>query len=111
MSLYLADTSLLITANDSYYPIDRIPQYWDWLAEQARAGLLKIPQEIMNEITPSHDGFRRWLKNNKANLLLDKSVGYHSALPMILKHYGDDLTEVEVMKVGKDPLYLPGRWC
>ena len=29
--LYLLDASVLITAYNSYYPIDRVPEYWEWL--------------------------------------------------------------------------------
>ena len=30
---YLLDANVLITANSSYYEIDRIPHFWDWIAK------------------------------------------------------------------------------
>jgi Domain of unknown function (DUF4411) len=30
--LYLPDASVLITAHNLYYPIDRVPEYWEWLS-------------------------------------------------------------------------------
>jgi hypothetical protein len=30
--LYLTDANVLITANNLYYPIDRVPECWEWLA-------------------------------------------------------------------------------
>ena len=29
--LYLLDANVLITANNLYYPIDSVPEYWEWL--------------------------------------------------------------------------------
>ena len=33
--LFLLDASVLITANNTYYPIERVPEFWEWLAHQA----------------------------------------------------------------------------
>lgn len=48
--LYLLDANVLITAHNNYYPIDRFPEFWDWLAHQGNQGNLKIPVEIYEEI-------------------------------------------------------------
>ncbi len=29
MTLYLVDANVLIRAHEDYYPLDRIPQFWD----------------------------------------------------------------------------------
>lgn len=34
--LYLLDANVLITANNSYYEIGRVDEFWDWLSTLAR---------------------------------------------------------------------------
>jgi len=29
--LYLLDANVLIAANRDYYPLGRVPEFWDWL--------------------------------------------------------------------------------
>ena len=48
--LYLFDANVLITAEHTYYPIDQIPEFWEWLQFQGQAGKIKLPLEIMEEI-------------------------------------------------------------
>ena len=48
--LYLLDASVLITANAQYYPVDRIPEYWEWLQHMGEEGYVKLPIEIFKEI-------------------------------------------------------------
>jgi hypothetical protein len=48
--LYLFDANVLITASNTYYPIDQIPEFWEWLQFQGRGGNIKLPLEIMEEI-------------------------------------------------------------
>ena len=43
--LYLLDANVLIQAHEEYYPLDRIPQFWVWLVEEAVAGYAKMPFE------------------------------------------------------------------
>ncbi len=48
--LYLLDANTLIRAHADYYPIDRVPEFWEWLMHQAARGAVKMPQEILEEI-------------------------------------------------------------
>ena len=48
--LYLFDANVLITASNTYYPIDQVPEFWGWLRFQGQAGKIKLPLEIMEEI-------------------------------------------------------------
>jgi hypothetical protein len=48
--LYLLDANVLITANNTYYPIDTVPEYWEWVGHQATARALKIPVEIYGNL-------------------------------------------------------------
>jgi hypothetical protein len=44
--LYLLDANVMIRAHEDYYPIDRIPQFWTWLASLGETGTAKVPYEI-----------------------------------------------------------------
>jgi hypothetical protein len=45
--LYLLDSSTLITANNKYYALDTVPEFWDWLAHKATSGQVKMPIEML----------------------------------------------------------------
>jgi hypothetical protein len=32
--LYLLDANVLITAHNTYYAIDQVPEFWEWIAHQ-----------------------------------------------------------------------------
>ena len=48
--LYLLDANVLITASNTYYPIDQVPECWSWLQHQAVFGHVKVPLEVMEEV-------------------------------------------------------------
>lgn len=56
--LYLLDANTLINAKNFYYPIDRVPEFWDWLVHQGQLFNIKIPIEIYEEFkdTKPKDG-------------------------------------------------------
>ena len=58
MPLYLIDANVLIRANTDYYPLDRVPQFWDWLIAKASEGLIKMPFEIYDEIAQANGELR-----------------------------------------------------
>ncbi len=71
---YLLDANVLITANNQYYEIDRIPHFWDWIAKHASLDIIKLPEEMMREITPDkqYNTFLDWLANNRIALTLNR---------------------------------------
>jgi hypothetical protein len=62
MTLHLPDANVLIRADGYYYPINRIPPFWDWLLEQAEQGRVKVPQQIYNEVALFRGQLPEWLK-------------------------------------------------
>jgi len=44
--IYLLDANVLITASNSYYPIDRVREFWDWLLYQANSNRVKMTINI-----------------------------------------------------------------
>ncbi len=105
--IYLFDANTLIQAKNEYYPLEHIPQFWDWLVEQGNAGLIKMPFEVFDEIAAFSDDLSDWIKDDdvRSALLLDEVVdrsllqtvmetGYQSTDPLF--------TETDIEKIGRD---------
>ncbi len=48
--LHLFDANVLITASNMYYPLDAVPEFWEWIDHQATNGRIKLPVEVLEEI-------------------------------------------------------------
>ncbi|WP_283816884.1 DUF4411 family protein [Bradyrhizobium liaoningense] len=48
-------------AGPALYPLDRIPEFWDWLLHQGAQGQLKIPLEMVEEIREGTDEVAAWI--------------------------------------------------
>ena len=110
IALYLLDANVLIDADRDYYPIGRIPEFWDWLAEMGGLARVKVPQEIYEEIVMPRpdplDALVEWLINHKDALLLDEAVEVGLVANVTELGYAGDLTDDEIEKVGRDPFLL-----
>ena len=111
--LHLLDASVLITAQNSYYPIDVVPEFWAWLANRAEAGLVKIPKEIYDEIKDGgtdkqKDLLYEWIQQAaiKAALVLKEEVNPTLVQKVIAEGYASDLDDVEIEKLGRDPFLI-----
>ena len=100
--LYLLDADVPIDANQYYYPVDRVPQFWDWLLALGQGGQVKIPQEIYDEVTAGNDAAADWLKKNAADLLLNETVLPPVVNQVISTGYAPDLTDDEIEQIGKN---------
>jgi hypothetical protein len=108
MTLYLLDANVLIRAHEDYYPVDRIPQFWTWLLEQAEKNVIKMPRIIFDEVTPSPGPFKTWLaqKDVKDNLILNERIPVNRVRLVTEKGYAPDLNDVEQEAIGKDPFLV-----
>lgn len=106
--LYLLDANTLIRANADYYPLDRIPQFWDWLIECGSIGIAKIPNEIADEVTSGRDEVADWLRGGPAKtaLRLSERVDIASVRHVVANGYAPDLDASEMQKIGKDPFLI-----
>jgi hypothetical protein len=111
--LYLLDASVLITANNSYYPIDRVPEYWAWLQHMGDTGHVKIPVENFEEITKGSRDVERdllfaWLQDelNRDAICLNEDVDSTLVQKAVSLGYAYDLTDDEVEQLGRDPFLL-----
>lgn len=116
--LYLLDANVLITAHDEYYPISRIPHFWEWIIENSVLDRIKMPYEMIaeikkgsanNRVDAEDDELVRWLReeNREKNLLYNDSAD--RALVNRVYREGYELpqpTRDELQKIGKDPLLI-----
>lgn len=105
--IYLLDADTLIRADNTFYRLNRVPQFWDWLRYQGTLGNVKIPIEQFEEITVGTGELVHWLKDEetKEALLLDEEADPVLVAEVTLKGYGD-LDESEIENVGRDPFLI-----
>ena len=108
--LYLLDANVPIDANRDYYPIERVPEFWDWLIEMGRSGNVKIPIEIYEEIVvprpTRRDALVEFLIENRGALVLGEEPDPELVDAVTVVGYGDDLTDVDLEKIGRDPFLI-----
>lgn len=106
--LYLLDANVLIDANRDYYPLNRVPEFWEWLQHVASAGHLKVPLEIYDEITAGSGDLVNWLKQRevKRDLVFNEDPEPAVVDQVVTNGYAPDLTDVELSKVGRDPFLI-----
>ena len=106
--LYLIDANVLVTADKQYYPLDRVPQFWDWLLQQCEVGTIKMPFEIYDEIAQGNDELAAWIKQQHVRdvLMLDEEVDGDALNQVFATAYAADLTDTEVDEAGRDPFLV-----
>ena len=107
--LYLLDSNVLITANDTYYELDRIRPFWDWIHAEAKRNVVKMPQEILEEITPASEDFRLWLAANLADLSIYEAVEPSLVESVLLHGYEfaqSDLDDIATVEHNKDAILI-----
>ena len=102
----LLDANALIDANRDYYPIDRFPEFWDWLLAMGERGLVKVPQEVYDKVTQADDALSRWLKSNRDSLLLSETVNEDLLRLVIAEGYAPNLNDVEIEQLNEDPFLI-----
>ena len=68
--IYLLDANVVITASNSYYPVDSVPEFWAWLAYQCAIGNIRMPIEIFEEVKDGGNDVEQdllfgWVQANK----------------------------------------------
>nr|VFJ56201.1 MAG: protein of unknown function (DUF4411) [Candidatus Kentron sp. DK] len=103
--LYLLDADVLITASNTYYAIDQVPEFWGWLQHQGMEGRIKIPLEMIEEVQEGRkeDLLFEWIRDdsNRDALLLQE--GFDNALfqRVVDNGYASDLTDDELGQLGR----------
>jgi hypothetical protein len=110
--IYLLDANVLITAHNSYYPVDGVPEFWAWLIHQGSNGIVKMPQENFEEVrdgsTSEEDLLCAWIKSEEfqSNILLDEEVDSALVDRVVSEGYAPDLTDQEIAQIGRDPFLI-----
>lgn len=111
--IYLLDANVLITAHNLYYPIDVVPEFWAWLVHKGSAGDLKMPLENYEEVKDGSTDEEKdllfgWIKSEevKASILFDEQVDPALVARVINEGYAADLTDDEVVQIGRDPFLI-----
>ena len=88
--------------------MERVPEFWDWLLYQGETGAVKIPAEIYEEIVEGNGPLVDWLKRDdvQAALILDEECEPSLVQAVIAAGYARDLTDDELVSVGRDPLLI-----
>jgi hypothetical protein len=113
-SLYLLDANTLIDAKRDYYPINRVPEFWDWLIYQGQQGKIKIPIEVYEEFhdTKDKDGemdaLAVWATQEevKEALLFGEQVAQDLVARITYGGYIKNPTDDELKKIGRDPFLI-----
>ena len=107
--LHLLDANVLITASNTYYPLEQVPEFWSWIVYQATIGNIKLPLEILEEVLDGRkedDPLLDWVKSNKSVLLLTETIDATILQVVINKGYAPDLTDDELEEIGRDPFLI-----
>lgn len=103
---YLLDSNVLIDADRDYYPIDRVPEFWEWMLHLATQDLLKVPVEAFEEVTDGKGQLVRWIKEHKAVLVEETELEAGPVSRVVEDGYAPDLTEDELEKLKADPFIV-----
>lgn len=106
--LYLLDANVLIDANRDYYPLERVPEFWEWLENAGENGHAKIPLEVYEEVREGEDDLANWAKGEpiKSVLLFQEEVDVSLVSSATDQGYAFDLADDEVEKIGRDPFLI-----
>lgn len=111
--IYLLDASVLISAHGLYYPVDRVPEFWEWLLHHAEIGEIKVPIEIFEEVKEGPEDEGRdllfdWITDAdvKEALLLKEEVDPTLVNQVVGEGYAPDLTDSELEQLGRDPFLI-----
>lgn len=112
--LYLLDANTLIDAKRDYYPIERVPEFWEWLVFCGNKGDIKIPIEVYEEFsdTKDKDGLKDelalWSEQDdvKNALLLEEEAEQDLVARITYGGYVANPTDDELLKIGRDPFLL-----
>ena len=110
--VYLIDANVIITAKDSYYRVDQVPEFWAWLVHQGSTGAVKIPVENWDEVSagPNDDGnpFYQWRTDRDVRdaLLLDEEADRAILQRVLDTGYAENLTEDELANIGGDAFLI-----
>ena len=112
--LYLLDANTLIDAKRDYYPIERVPEFWNWLIYQGQQGSIKIPIEVYEEFSDTKDkdgnkdSLATWAEKTEVKdaLLFIEEADQDLVARITYGGYVNNPTDDELDRIGRDPFLL-----
>jgi hypothetical protein len=112
--LYLLDANTLIDAKRDYYPLKRVPEYWDWLVHHGAAGNVKIPMEIYEEFSDTRnssgnmDELAEWAasETTKNALFFEEEADIDAVSRVTYGGYLANPKDEEIETMGRDPFLI-----
>jgi hypothetical protein len=108
--VYLLDANVLMTAHNSYYPIDQIPEYWAWLRHHGSLGNIKIPKEMQEEVKKGSkkDTLFDWIRDTGTvkDLVFQEDADLLTVQRVVDDGYAKSLTDTEIEQIGRDPFLI-----
>ena len=88
-----------------YYPLDGVPEFWEWIDHQATNGRIKLPVEVLDEVlagSKKEDPLLDWMTAHKDVLRLKEKVDPSLVNKVVTEGYAPDLTDDELIEIGQD---------
>ncbi len=107
--LHLFDANVLIAASNMYYPLEGVPEFWEWINHQATTGRIKLPDEVLDEVlagSKKEDPLLDWVTAHKDVLRLKEKVDPSLVNKVVTEGYAPDLTDDELIETGQDPFLI-----
>lgn len=106
--LYLLDASALIRVHGDYYPVHRVPEFWNWLFRMAEERRVAVPVEVYEETVhrKKPDDFVRWIRRRRETMKLGETVRPDLVASVVDRGYAPDLKEDEIRRLGRDPFLV-----
>ena len=83
MTKYLIDANVFITAGNLHYDFDVCPAFWDWLAEQHKAGKVFSIERVKKELVAKQDRVSHWTRTMPGGFFLEPPEKWESALARV----------------------------
>ena len=100
------DANVFIEAKNRWYPFDRVPKFWAFLAAEIDAGSISCPKYVYDEIMQGKDQLAVWIRARKSKGLCikadaDVQVEYRKIVAYVSSKYPRN--QYEEFLSGADP--------
>jgi len=102
--VYSLDTSGFLDAWTRHYPPDTFPTFWDRMDAAARAGKIKVSEEVVGELEKKDDGAADWIKA-RPGMIVATDVPIQEKVKEILKVH-PRLVNASKSRSGGDPFVI-----
>ena len=114
-SAYCLDSDVLISAHRRFYPFDVFPGFWNILEEEGRAGRVKIPLAVYDELVEGseNDKLEQWVRINKKILVAEPDPPIVEKFSEIVNFVSQNYEPQHVQKFlgDADPFVIATAWA